>query len=100
VQKAAHDVVVSLKIAMGQRLQMSCDFLHQRADVEAYKDWCGLFKDPSYRGHSFLDLKNSKDFFLNQQFIMRCSIAVRSKPYKLSTAYRYICVRLEGKLPP
>jgi hypothetical protein len=27
-QKAAHDVIVSLKIAMGRRLQMSCDFLH------------------------------------------------------------------------
>jgi hypothetical protein len=32
-----------------------------RADVAASKDWCELFKDPSYRGHSFLDLLNSKD---------------------------------------
>jgi hypothetical protein len=61
VQKAAHDVVVSLKIAMGRRPWTSHDILHQRADVEASKDWCELFKDPSYRGHSFLDLLNSKD---------------------------------------
>jgi hypothetical protein len=59
-QKAAHDVVVSLKIAVGRRPWTSRDFLHQCADVEALKDWCGLFKDPSYRGHSFLDLKNSR----------------------------------------
>jgi hypothetical protein len=39
-------------------------------------------------------------FFLNQQFITRCSIAVRGKPYKLSTAYGYISVRLKGRLPP
>jgi hypothetical protein len=60
-QKAAHDVVVSLKIAVGRRLRMSRDFLHHRADIEASKDWCELFKDPTYHGHSFLDLKNSKD---------------------------------------
>jgi hypothetical protein len=61
VQKAAHNVIVSLKIAVGRRPRTSHDFLHQRADVEASKDWCELFKDPSYCGHSFLDLKNSKD---------------------------------------
>jgi hypothetical protein len=60
-QKAAHDVVVSLKIAVGRRPRTSRDFLRQRADVAASKDWCELFKDPSYRGHSFLDLLNSKD---------------------------------------
>jgi hypothetical protein len=60
-QKAAHNIVVSLKIAVGRRPQTSRNFLHQRADVEALKDWCELFKDPSYRGHSFLDLKNSRD---------------------------------------
>jgi hypothetical protein len=61
MQKAAHDVVVSLKIAVGRRPRTSRDFLCQCADVEASKDWCGLFKDSSYHGHSFLDLKNSKD---------------------------------------
>jgi hypothetical protein len=60
-QKAAHDDVVSLKIAVGRRPRTSRDFLRQRADVAASKDWCELFKDPSYRGHSFLDLLNSKD---------------------------------------
>jgi hypothetical protein len=60
-QKAAHDVVVSLKIAVGRRPRTSCDFMCQCADFEASKDWCELFKDPSYHGHSFLDLKNSKD---------------------------------------
>jgi hypothetical protein len=60
-QKAAHDVVVSLKIAVGRRPRTSRDFLRQRADVAASKDWCELFKDPSYRGHSFLDLLNSRD---------------------------------------
>jgi hypothetical protein len=33
-------------------------------------------------------------FFFNQQFITWCSIAVRGKPYKSSTAYGYIRVRL------
>jgi hypothetical protein len=61
VQKAAHDDVVSLKIAVGRRPRTSRDFLRQRADVAASKDWCELFKDPSYHGHSFLDLLNSKD---------------------------------------
>jgi hypothetical protein len=60
-QKAAHDNVVSLKIAVGRHPRTSRDFLRQRADIEASKDWCELFKDPSYRGHSFLDLLNSKD---------------------------------------
>jgi hypothetical protein len=46
-QKAAHDIVVSLKIAVGRRPWTSHDFLRQRADVEASKDWCKLFKDPS-----------------------------------------------------
>jgi hypothetical protein len=61
VQKAAHDIVVSLKIGMGRCPWTSRDFLRQHADVEASKDWCELFKDPSYRGHGFLDLKNSRD---------------------------------------
>jgi hypothetical protein len=61
VQKAAHDIVMSLKIAVGRRPQTSRDFLRQCADIEASKDWCELFKDPSYCRHSFLDLKNSKD---------------------------------------
>jgi hypothetical protein len=61
VQKAAHDDVVSLKIAVGRRPQTSCNFLLHHADIEALKGWCKLFKDPSYCGHSFLDLKNSKD---------------------------------------
>jgi hypothetical protein len=39
-------------------------------------------------------------FFFFQQFITRCLIAVHGKPYKRSTAYGYIHVRLEGKLPP
>jgi hypothetical protein len=60
-QKAAHDDVVSLKIAVGRHPRTSRDFLCQRADIEASKDWCELFKDPSYRRHSFLDLKNSRD---------------------------------------
>jgi hypothetical protein len=52
-QKAAHDIVVSLKIAVGRRPWTSCDFMRQCADIEASKDWCELFKDPSYCGHSF-----------------------------------------------
>jgi hypothetical protein len=59
-QKAAHNVVVSLKIAVGRHPWTSRDFLRQCADVEASKDWCELFKDPSYHGHSFLDLENSR----------------------------------------
>jgi hypothetical protein len=55
-QKAAHDIVMSLKIAVGRRPWTSHNFLCQHADIEALKDWCELFKDPSYRGHSFLDL--------------------------------------------
>jgi hypothetical protein len=46
-QKAAHDVVMSLKIAVGKRPWTSRDFLCQRADVNASKDWCEMFKDPS-----------------------------------------------------
>jgi hypothetical protein len=34
-QKAAHDVVMSLKIAVDRHLRTSCDFLRQHADVEA-----------------------------------------------------------------
>jgi hypothetical protein len=60
-QKAAHDAVVSLKIAVGRCPRTSRDFLLHRANVEASKDWCELFKDPSYCGHSFLDLLNSRD---------------------------------------
>jgi hypothetical protein len=60
-QRAAHDAVVSLKIAVGRCPRTSRDWLRQRADVEASKYWCELFKDLSYCGHSFLDLKNSKD---------------------------------------
>jgi hypothetical protein len=60
-QKAAHDDVVSLKIAVGRCPWTSHDFMLHCADVEASKDWCELFKDPSYHSHSFLDLKNSKD---------------------------------------
>ena len=40
-------------------------------------------------------------FFLNQQFITRCSNAVRGKPYKQSTAYGYIKnARLRGNCSP
>jgi hypothetical protein len=42
-QEAMHDAVMSLKIAVGRRLQTSHDFLRQRANVEASKDWCELF---------------------------------------------------------
>jgi hypothetical protein len=39
-------------------------------------------------------------FFFFQQFITWCSVAVRGKPYKLSTAYGYLSARLIGTLPP
>jgi hypothetical protein len=60
VQKQAHDAAVALKIAVGRRPRTSRDFMLQRFDVEATKAWHERFKDPSYRGHSFLDLKGSK----------------------------------------
>jgi hypothetical protein len=60
MQKQAHDATVSLKIAVGRCLCTSCDFMLQRCDVEATKAWHKRFKDPSYCGHSFLDLKGSK----------------------------------------
>jgi hypothetical protein len=60
VQKQAHDAAVALKIAVGRRPRTSRDFMLQRFDVEATKAWHEKFKDPSYRGHSFLDLKGSK----------------------------------------
>jgi hypothetical protein len=60
VQKQAHDAAVALKIAVGRRPRTSRDFMLQHFDVEATKAWHERFKDPSYRGHSFLDLKGSK----------------------------------------
>ena len=55
-----HSHTVSLKISVGRRPWTSRNFLLQHADIEASKDWCELFKDPSYRSHSFLDLKGPK----------------------------------------
>jgi hypothetical protein len=60
VQKQAHDAAVTLKIAVGRCPRTSRDSMLQRFDVEASKVWHEKFKDPSYRGHSFLDLKGSK----------------------------------------
>jgi hypothetical protein len=60
VQKQAHDAAVALKIAVGRCPRTSRNFMLQRFDVEASKAWHERFKDPSYRGHSFLDLKGSK----------------------------------------
>jgi hypothetical protein len=60
VQKQAHDTAVALKIAVGRCPRTSHDFMLQHFDVEATKAWHEKFKDPSYRSHSFLDLKGSK----------------------------------------
>jgi hypothetical protein len=60
MQKQAHDAAIALKIAVGRCPRTSCDFMLQRFDIEATKAWHEKFKDPSYHGHSFLDLKGSK----------------------------------------
>jgi hypothetical protein len=60
VQKQAHDAAIALKIAVGRRPCTSRNVMLQCFDIEATKAWHEKFKDPSYHGHSFLDLKGSK----------------------------------------
>jgi hypothetical protein len=61
VHQKAHDVATSFRISLGVRPRTSKDFLSAGLDESAVKEWHELFKQPGYRGASFLDLNGPKD---------------------------------------
>jgi hypothetical protein len=61
VQRAAHDIVKSLRVAAGARPRCSLDFLKAASDESALKDWHGLFVNPRYKGAVFPDFMGPRE---------------------------------------
>jgi hypothetical protein len=55
VQRAAHKMAKSLRVAAGARPCYSLDFLKTASDESALKDWHRLFENPRYKGAAFPD---------------------------------------------